>query len=198
MSSWPALATLRVKAQEIWEAEGHAVPLTQLDDLEDGIDPNNSSKASFKACYTSLDILDEIVKEVFSNTGTLPPITSCSKQFHSDIDSPSLGRLSTVSSWLRSYVSRVTSSATAPRPLRRVVMAFSNRVSAEYLNLVQTILDSIGMGTSNGLQGSWDGSDIECSSSRAAHKLVIDIFAHWLVLVMLLDGVWWIGGIGAW
>ncbi len=31
-----------------------------------------------------------------------------------------------------------------------------------------------------------------------AHRLAIDIFAHWLVLVMLLDGVWWIGDIGQW
>jgi hypothetical protein len=26
----------------------------------------------------------------------------------------------------------------------------------------------------------------------------MDIFAHWLVLVMLLDGVWWISDIGEW
>lgn len=26
----------------------------------------------------------------------------------------------------------------------------------------------------------------------------MDILAHWLVLVMLLDGVWWIGDIGQW
>jgi hypothetical protein len=31
-----------------------------------------------------------------------------------------------------------------------------------------------------------------------AHNLALEIFAHWLVLVMLLDNVWWIGGIGAW
>jgi hypothetical protein len=31
-----------------------------------------------------------------------------------------------------------------------------------------------------------------------AHTLALEIFAHWLVLVMLLDNVWWIGGIGAW
>ena len=31
-----------------------------------------------------------------------------------------------------------------------------------------------------------------------AHQLALEIFAHWLVLVILLDNVWWIGGIGAW
>jgi hypothetical protein len=29
-----------------------------------------------------------------------------------------------------------------------------------------------------------------------AHQLALDIFAHWLVLVILLDGVWWIGMTG--
>ena len=36
------------------------------------------------------------------------------------------------------------------------------------------------------------------SEPSLAHQLAVDIFAHWLVLVMLLDKVWWIGGIGAW
>lgn len=31
-----------------------------------------------------------------------------------------------------------------------------------------------------------------------AHQLAVEIFANWLVLVILLDDVWWIGGIGAW
>lgn len=31
-----------------------------------------------------------------------------------------------------------------------------------------------------------------------AYQFGLDIFAHWLVLVILLDDVWWIGGIGAW
>jgi hypothetical protein len=30
------------------------------------------------------------------------------------------------------------------------------------------------------------------------HQLAMEIFAHWLVMVLMLDNVWWIGGIGAW
>ena len=77
-------------------------------------------------------------------------------------------------------------------------MAFINRVPAEFLSLVQTTLDSIGVQTGNDNQGSWKSSDFELQNVSAAHKLAIDIFAHWAVLLMLLDGVWWIGDIGTW
>lgn len=39
-----------------------------------------------------------------------------------------------------------------------------------------------------------DYREQESVESRCA----MDIFAHWLVLMCLLDGVWWIGGIGMW
>ncbi len=35
-------------------------------------------------------------------------------------------------------------------------------------------------------------------SPSLIQQLAVEVFAHWLVLVMLLDGVWWIGGVGAW
>jgi len=31
-----------------------------------------------------------------------------------------------------------------------------------------------------------------------AQQLAMEIFTHWLVLVILLDDVWWIGGLGSW
>lgn len=77
-------------------------------------------------------------------------------------------------------------------------MAFLNRVPAEFLRLVQTTLDSIDVRMGQDQQESWRNSQYEFSTPSAAQKLAIDIFAHWIVLVMMLDGVWWIGGIGAW
>jgi hypothetical protein len=77
-------------------------------------------------------------------------------------------------------------------------MSFLNRVPAQFLNLVQTTLDSIGVSGANGQQELWESYDFELLNPSPAHKLAIDIFAHWVVLAMLLDGVWWIGGIGAW
>ncbi|KAK9364468.1 hypothetical protein V1509DRAFT_50627 [Lipomyces kononenkoae] len=187
-SSGPALNALRAKARVIWKSQDHT--MTQSDGfvVED---------VGLQACLTSLEVFEGILSEVFSKDA-LSPRTSCQKPPHSGLDSPLLGRLSTVSGWLRSYVARVTSSATGPRPLRRVIMAFLNKVPTEYLNLVQTTLDSMGVRSGDGQQEAWESCDIELLNPSPAHKLAIEIFAHWAVLVMLLDGVWWIGGIGAW
>ena len=46
------------------------------------------------------------------------------------------------------------------------------------------------------LGGSELAAGLQCPS--LTQQLAVEIFAHWLVLVVLLDGVWWIGGVGAW
>lgn len=197
-SSGSALNVLRAKAQTIWKAEGHSSSWTKFVDPKNVPHLRDSSSANLHACLSSLDILGDIITEGLSATPPAPSSASYSNHIHAEPDSPSLGRLSTVSDWLRSYVARVTSATTAPRPLRRVIMAFLNRVPAEYLNIVQTTLESIDMPIGTGQGDAWESSGVEFSNLSTVHKLAIDIFAHWLVLVMLLDGVWWIGGIGAW
>ncbi|GMG41600.1 unnamed protein product [Aspergillus oryzae var. brunneus] len=102
-----------------------------------------------------------------------------------------------VSPWVASYMISVTSME-SPRVLRRIIMSFLNKAPAEYLSLVRSVLDSpdVEAGVENGLIQ--DSPGAEAPSLNAAHLLAMDIFAHWLVLVMLLDGVWWIGDIGQW
>ncbi|KAE8312648.1 Alpha/Beta hydrolase protein [Aspergillus transmontanensis] len=102
-----------------------------------------------------------------------------------------------VSPWVASYMISVTSME-SPRVLRRIIMSFLNRAPAEYLDLVRSVLDSpcVEAGGENSMTP--DSPGTEASSLSAAHLLAMDIFAHWLVLVMLLDGVWWIGDIGQW
>ena len=197
-SSGPALEALRARAWEIRKIEGNTASLAQSSNSFGTPHLPSGCSVDLQACFSSLDILSCIVAEVFASKDSLPHITSCCSNSQSKFDPPSLGQLSTVSSWLRSYVARVTSSTLAPRPLRRVIMAFINRVPAEFLSLVQTTLDSIGVQTGNDHQGSWESSDFDLQNVSAAHKLAIDIFAHWAVLLMLLDGVWWIGDIGTW
>ncbi|KAL6913583.1 hypothetical protein FSST1_011343 [Fusarium sambucinum] len=60
----------------------------------------------------------------------------------------------------------------------------------EFLSIIQSTLDNI--------PDTVPDEGIQCDSddSSETSRLAMDIFAHWLVLVMLLDGVWWIGGIG--
>ena len=85
--------------------------------------------------------------------------------------------LTSVPPWLRGYVARVTS-ATPQRQLRRGIPSFLNRVSEEFLGLVQQALTG--------------------ATEDQESMLALDIFSHWLVLVTLLDGVWWLSGIGEW
>ncbi|OJJ32906.1 hypothetical protein ASPWEDRAFT_174336 [Aspergillus wentii DTO 134E9] len=101
------------------------------------------------------------------------------------VEPPNQPRLFTESSnvtpWVARYMISVTSME-SPQALRRIIMSFLNKAPAEYLSLVQSVLDA--------------PSEEECLD--ATNFLAMDIFAHWLVLVMLLDGVWWIGDIGQW
>lgn len=86
----------------------------------------------------------------------------------------------------------------SPQILRRIIMSFLNKAPAEYLNLVQSVLDSPSAETRAENRMTRDSPGTEVPLLDATHLLAMDIFAHWLVLVMLLDGVWWIRDIGEW
>ncbi|KAJ5650415.1 uncharacterized protein N7484_004138 [Penicillium longicatenatum] len=77
-------------------------------------------------------------------------------------------------------------------------MSFLNKAPANFLNLVQSVLDSSSMEAGAENMMTPDSPETENSLLKSMRLLTMDIFAHWLVLVMLLDGVWWIGGIGQW
>ncbi|BCS16938.1 hypothetical protein ALUC_81145A [Aspergillus luchuensis] len=103
-----------------------------------------------------------------------------------------------VSPWVARYMISVTSME-VPQILRRIIMSFLNKAPTEFLNIVQSVLDSPTAEARN------KSTTIPASpTSRQLlvltpiHVLTMDIFAHWLVLVMLLDGVWWIKDIGQW
>lgn len=105
--------------------------------------------------------------------------------------------ISPVSSWVASYMISVTSME-SPKVLRRIIMSFLNQAPAGYLSLVQSVLDSPSVRTRAENWVTRDSPGSEELSLSMTDLLAMDIFAHWLVLVMLLDGVWWIGDIGQW
>ncbi|OKL58724.1 hypothetical protein UA08_06310 [Talaromyces atroroseus] len=142
--------------------------------------------ADIAACFVALRILNNIVAETFP---THELIRSTPLDFDVDVDP--VGQLSEVSSWLRRYTASITSTVPSPLP-RRFIMAFVHRVPTKYLNLVEEMHSIIQTDASDGDQITWT------SEPSIAHQLAVGIFAHWLVLVMLLDGVWWIGDLGAW
>ncbi|KAJ5993577.1 C6 transcription factor [Penicillium sp. IBT 35674x] len=108
-----------------------------------------------------------------------------------------LKHIKKVSPWVGEYMASVTSMK-SPKALRRTIMSFLNKAPADFLNLVQSMLDSsfAEAGTENMMAP--HSPEPEKPLLNSTRLLTMDIFAHWLVLVMLLDGVWWIGGIGQW
>lgn len=148
-----------------------------------------------RVCTGALEELESIVAEIIPGVDKKSTTRTMDKAHDGFI-----GRLALVTPWVRAYTARVTSNndsgqgVTGPftsYPLRRKITAFLNRVDAGFLRLVQEMLESTSFPE---LGETGRGSKDESAASQCA----MDIFAHWLVLMCLLDGVWWIGGIGMW
>lgn len=159
--------------------------------------------AGLQVCVEALGVLETIIRETLGDRGHTSFSPGTPGSLMEDQKEPgylrSLGRLSNVAPWLRNYTARVTMNSTDSRPLRRTVNAFLNRVPTAFLHMVQATLERIPLRTAgHDANRTQETSPEYGDSDSAAHRLAMDIFAHWLVLMLLLDGVWWIGGIGAW
>jgi hypothetical protein len=199
-----ALHKLETRARNLWEAEKSETALA--------VGSNNTvnyqqPEQDLRGCIEAIKILRGVYDEVVYRKGNdaslqgsavISPSSSSSSSWNNRAfrgEYPSHGWLPEVQPWLRNYLARVTS-LTKSRPPRRTIMAFLSRVPPEYLDLVQPTLDSLPIRNSGNAATTPKG--LLLPETSVAQRLSMDIFAHWLVLVMLLDGVWWIGGIGAW
>ncbi|KAK4508767.1 hypothetical protein PRZ48_002506 [Zasmidium cellare] len=143
--------------------------------LQTASDADELAPSTLSCCTKAFTVLCSIFNVV----------TSAKHQtLRGEVNSPRIpqkSRLAAVSPWLRTYVARVTS-AVPQKQLRRIITSFLNRVPMEFLELVHESVDD-------------PMTEYGCT---AASQIALDIFAHWLVLVTLLEDVWWIGGIGEW
>ncbi|KAJ5559147.1 hypothetical protein N7535_008989 [Penicillium sp. DV-2018c] len=151
--------------------------------------------SDLQACFTALELFSEIVAETFSLENMIPSASEYSNPAsRADVDP--LGYVSKVSPWMQRYSARITSMIPSKLP-RRFIMAFIHKAPTKYLNIVEDMMSLIQS------TGPDHGIALDCvrpmtTEPSLAHQLAVDIFAHWLVLVLLLDKVWWIGGIGGW
>lgn len=153
---------------------------------------SNSDLRGLDVCLKTLPILEKCASDALSRRESGEGPESPRNE------APSFDGSSKVSPWVGKYMISVTSMQ-EPIALRRTIMSFLNQAPSEYLRIIQSILDlpiPEASPTENGMTGS--SPDIDIPPLNATQLLALDIFAHWLVLVMLLDGVWWIGGIGQW
>jgi hypothetical protein len=180
-------------------ASTYSQALGRLSETADSISAHVGRIASFDSDLRELDVCLK----------TLPILRKCASDALSRRESgegpesprqeaPSFDGSSKVSPWVGKYMISVTSMQ-APIALRRTIMSFLNAAQSEYLGIIQSILDlpiAEASPFENGMAR--DALNIDIPPLNATQLLAMDIFAHWLVLVMLLDGVWWIGGIGEW
>ena len=176
-----ALEKLELRARCIYAAEEDKL-------LQAGVGQAASCQLDLQACLEAIKALRGWPQDYLSMASS----SAWSQSLFSPEDPPLAG-LAGLPPWLRNYLARVTEKS----PPCRTAMFFISQVPPQYLDLVQTILDRLPH--QNG------GDDYfgvlhysEPGVNGVAQRLAVDIFAHWLVLVMLLEGVWWIGGIGAW
>jgi hypothetical protein len=201
-----ALAKLSKKAIEIVTAVQGSNEVG--DGNEDAEAPTSTSTPreshsgpDLEACLSALDIFSRIVAETFpsASSNTRLRNTPGHGQLSFDVDIDPVGRLSGVSPWLRRYTASITSMVPSRLP-RRIIMAFIHKIPTRYLNLVEEMVSFIpAKPYYAGDETAWMTPSVSMSPEPSpAHQLALDIFAHWLVLVILLDNVWWIGDIGTW
>ncbi|KAK7214543.1 hypothetical protein V2G26_002546 [Clonostachys chloroleuca] len=192
-----ALAKLQAKAMAICPSDlSEGLSVSETDGLYVWQQQSYTScQADLDATLAALEILQDVADNVYCTIdGSSPDPQFLSGMAGAQVPPP-LGRLRHVSPWLRTYSARVTSS-TPTKSLRRTITAFLNRIPIEYLHFVQSILDLMP------IEPSYSEPQIRIEQEQfppsAVHKLAMDVFAHWLVFMILLDGVWWIGGTGEW
>ena len=163
-------------------------------------DAANTIEAQIRACQAAMGILSSIASDIFfgqSSSFAASPTLSQLTVPELDFGSATSILPSEIPNWLQTYLARALA-VTPSRPLRRVVLAFLYRVPQQYLRSIQRMLDTCPAET-RGVDDVQprDSEEVGLEINDAEH-LSIEIFAHWLVFVLLLDGVWWIGDIGFW
>ncbi|KAK4041120.1 hypothetical protein C8A01DRAFT_45661 [Parachaetomium inaequale] len=151
----------------------------------------NDHNHELQACFTTLGIFSNIVNDSLLPGNHSTPRSTPARDHVAppiDFDNDPVGQLSEISPWLRKYTASISSMIPSNVP-RRAIMSFVHKVPTTYLNLIEDMI--VLMET--------EPSALEMMPEPSiAHQFAVEIFAHWLVLVILLDNVWWIGGIGAW
>ncbi|KAK3318050.1 putative C6 transcription factor [Apodospora peruviana] len=190
-----ALARLRETAGEIAFVQvSNELELGGHDDLRTPTAPHSSPE--IQACFAALTIFESIVTETFPANDAGPSAPG-NGHLAFEIDIEPVGPLSEVSPWLRKYTSGITSMVPSRLP-RRTIMAFIHKAPTLYLNLIEEMLSIIPTDESSADEMAWASPPPMVPEPSMAHQLAMEIFSHWMVLVLLLDNVWWIGGIGAW
>lgn len=162
--------------------------LSKLQERLDSVflDHSRHSDESLSACSVAFKVLQQIRNRAFQTISSSPPYST--KPEYEPESTPS----SQIAPWLQSFARRLfasTATISQPnQPLTRLLFSFLNQAPQEYLEIVLPLLDQ----RLENLDGSFpDRSAPELTRTQA---LALDIYAHWSVLMFLVeDESWWIG-----
>jgi hypothetical protein len=139
------------------------------------------SEADYRACVAALDVLHTMMNGI-----CLIGKGSSHTAFAGHPDNiPPHSRLRRVEPWLRDLLMPASYSINREN-LRRTVTAFVTKAPPEFWALIGRALG----------QGDEQAESQEWSPELLA--LALDICAHWLVLMVLSDNVWWLEGVAIW
>ncbi|KAJ5513445.1 hypothetical protein N7463_002997 [Penicillium fimorum] len=168
----------------------------EMGDCGDQGSPVIHSDSDVQACLAALELFRNITSETFLDNSFMSK-TPGHSHLASELDVNPVCQVSKISPWMRRYSARITSIIPSRLP-RRFIMAFVHKAPTKYLSLVEDMMSLMELGAPGAYGTTVCPLGPVNSEPSLAHQLAVDIFSHWLVLVMLLDKVWWIGGIGAW
>ena len=151
---------------------------------------------SAAACIAASSALESTVAYVVVAAQTTNP--ECTSACHKD--SPK-GHLADASPWILAWlITHPHLRASPHRGLEKLILSFLNSVSDEFLDLLDPILDRNLTVESHDMLFtpiSHEDDYLESRPGLTSEQLVAaEIFAHWLVLLMLLENNWWIGDLG--
>jgi hypothetical protein len=140
---------------------------------------------SLSACSAAFEIVNSIVNNTFSSSKISESASP------SNIDTPFEPEPSTsnIAPWLRSYASR-TPIPQSTESLTKYFLTFLVQTPQEYLDLTLPLLDQR---LENPIDTPLGDSAVELTREQS---LALDIYAHWSVLMFLVeDESWWIGNL---
>lgn len=171
----PLLPVLSRTSEHAFSELGKRVSNASVLDMDDD--------TSMTACQVAFDQLKAKQKEIFlfPDQMDLSAATEYATDYHPEPES----LLAQIPDWLRAYTSRVATRKTS-EPLVRLLFGFFFRAPQDFLNVLWPLLED----EEDEIMSHADLS-ISLSSSQI---LALDIYAHWLVLLLLGEGEsWWLG-----
>ncbi|KAK4182260.1 hypothetical protein QBC35DRAFT_510291 [Podospora australis] len=171
--------------------------MNKLHDKANAVAATYPMDQTLHGCFTALTLLSKVAAKAFpsqqsadENVASMPSTPGTTLSFEPvDID-PGVGKLSKISPWIRRYTASITSIIPSRLP-RRMIVSFIHKIPCSYLDVVMELTSPEAMSSSSSEE------TMRQEKPSMAEQLAVEIFAHWSVLTLLLDTVWWIGGIGA-